>query len=92
MNYLIDSIFGPQLELPDFADRETKPMIRSMSTLLVALLAGTLSLYAATQAAPQGSQTKPKPKTAPAVQEPEPEYTDEEYDAYEKATQEKDLD
>jgi hypothetical protein len=39
----------------------------------------------------QAPQTKPKAQTV-QPEEPEPEYTDEEYDAYEKATQEKDAD
>lgn len=41
-----------------------------------------------------GQQTPPKQKPAAQVAQPEqePEYTEEEYDAYEKATQEQDLD
>jgi len=41
----------------------------------------------------RSQQAKPRQKPpAQVVQEPEPEYTEEEYDAYEKATQEQDLD
>src|SRR6266540_3632995 len=58
--------------------------------LLCALLTGVLALPAVAWA--QG-QARPKPKPAPAkVEEPQEEYTEEEYDAYEKAKGETDID
>ena len=57
--------------------------------LLCALLTGALALPAVAWA--QG-QARPKPKAPAKVEEPQEEYTEEEYDAWEKATNEPDLD
>ncbi len=57
--------------------------------LLCALLTGALALPAVAWA--QG-QARPKPKAPAKVEEPQEEYTEEEYDAYEKAKGETDLD
>ena len=63
-------------------------MNRYSKTLLLALLAAATVFFP--NAVRTQGQTKQQPK--PAAQEPEPEYSEEEFDAYEKATQEKDLD
>jgi len=57
--------------------------------LLCALLTGALALPAVAWA--QG-QARPKPKAPAKVEEPQEEYTEEEYDAYEKAKGETDID
>jgi tetratricopeptide (TPR) repeat protein len=63
-------------------------MIRTNKTLLLALLTGALALPTIAWA-----QTKTRPKPAPAkVEEPQEPYTEEEYDACFKATDEPDLD
>lgn len=65
-------------------------MKRRLFKLLLALLAGAVVLpvrYTLAQ-----DQTKKKTPPAQQQQEQEPEYTEEEYDAYEKATHEPDLD
>jgi len=57
--------------------------------LFLAMLTVTLLLFAGVANVNAGAASS---QQKPAVQEPEPEYTEEEYDAYDKAVQEPDLD
>jgi len=67
-------------------------MKRKYMTIFLSLVAGALVLFPG--AAKSQDQAKPKPQKPPAqqVQQEQEPYTEEEYDAYEKATKEPDLD
>ncbi len=89
---LVDLDFGLNLELPQLSEKKGElPSMNRLNRLLLSLLAGALTLPAGLALAQ--SQTRPRPRPAPAkVEEPQEPYTEEEYDAWEKATNEPDLD
>src|SRR5262245_13335684 len=95
---IVDLIFGIPLECPQLLHRGGHKSMslrnhkKSFLALLVSLLLAPATVQPGfCQTPPQG---QPKPKPAPAQPPPqqEEEYTEEEYDAYEKATKEPDSD
>jgi tetratricopeptide (TPR) repeat protein len=95
---IVDLNFGIPLECPQSLHRGGHKSMslshhkKSFLAMLVSLLIAPATVQPGFgQTPPQG---QPKPKPAPAQQPPQPEeeYTEEEYDAYEKATKEPDSD